>query len=189
MYWRRGLVGMSCTQDQRIPILRANQLQADGKARHRHAAWHRNSRWLSQVEGVRVWGPGLPSAPRPTLRCLMPCFKGRDREGRCYQQVETLMELGQLHAQICPLHGGLQIRHETVGAGFRSYFQQARIHFGACLRLEAGYDLSCACIPEHRKEIEGIVERCIQILDMCTEVLKHLCRLPHGLSYLRIDLY
>ena len=53
---------MSCTQDQRIRVLRANQLQADGKARRRHAAWHRNSRLLSQVEGVRVWGPGLPSA-------------------------------------------------------------------------------------------------------------------------------
>src|SRR2546421_143703 len=81
------------------------------------------------------------------------------------------------------------MRHETVGTAFRRYFQQTGIHFGACLRLVTGQGLSRACIPEYRKEIEGIVERGSQFLDMRTEILKHFRRLLHGHRYLRINLY
>src|SRR6266568_5727120 len=180
---------MCCPQDQCIPILRANQWPADVQDRRRHTARHRNSRLLRQVKGVRERRPGLPSAPWPTLRYLMPCFKRREREGRCQQHVEALMELGELHTQVCPLHSGLQIRLETVGTAFRRYFQQTGIHFGACLRLVTGQGLSRACIPEYPKEIEGIVERGSQFLDMRTEILKHFRRLLHGHRYLRINLY
>ena len=98
---------MCCTQDQRIPILRANQLQADGQTRRRQAARHRNSRLLRQVEGIRERRPAQPSASWPPLWYLIPCFKRRDREGRRQQQIEALMELGQLRAQVCPLHDDL----------------------------------------------------------------------------------
>src|SRR5205823_3265281 len=81
--------------------------------------------------------------------------------------------------------------HETVGTAYRRYFQQTWIHFGSCLRPIIRYKQSRTCVPKHRKdiEIEGIVERGIQFLDMCTEILKYFHRPSHGHSHLRINLH
>ena len=94
------LVGARGTQHERIAEHRADELQADRQTVRGQAARHGACRLLGQIEGITERCPPEQAPSGVIAPCARrPRIEGRDRNGRCDQQIEALHELAHMRAQ------------------------------------------------------------------------------------------
>lgn len=114
-------------EDGTIAIQGSDNLQANREASTGEAAWQGNGRLARQVERVGERGPVRPLLVGDMGWEVVPRLEGRDRHGRCHQQIISLMEL--IHAgshRFSRLHGG-EVLHKRNPATQRDHLGKTRI--------------------------------------------------------------